>query len=321
VQAQAGWWRYLERQHTHEVLAEWRAREGVLHVRETMPGAPDARLDETLPIHAPWEARVALWQLAARLHALGAYWEQRSTDGAWRALAKPAGAPTPDMRANTVIDARLAPLLHHFHDERGGGDTLVAAIKAARAERFVVVRAQLDVPSLDVGDIDVLHPMLPHAMSRSLVLKEQMHLAAAGLGKLTTHSDYARAFGDGGETRAQRLIDEVVTRVRDGRLERELRRFDESQEYADFLIAINDPRLRALHKRFLTASEENELLTQGPHAIAKAISAKRMQVDHTAQHLLTLLEASLLAREKMRSGKLEKGDAEVRALAHLTYYL
>ncbi|HUR68150.1 MAG TPA: hypothetical protein VM370_02810 [Candidatus Thermoplasmatota archaeon] len=319
--SRGGWWRYLECAHAHEVLAEWRAAEGVLLLRETAPGAPDARLESALRIAAPWEARVALWQLEARLAALGAYWRQRSSDGAgWRALLRPAGAPEPDMRRNMVIDATLAPLVHHFHDELGRGDHLLAALRSP-GERFVVIRAQIDVPGLDVGRIDVLHPRLPERMAKSVVMREQLALMEQGLAKVTTRSDYLRAFGDGGDHRAQRVMDAVRARVREGDLARPERSHEAKEEYAEFLILINDPRLRALHKRFLTAKEESELLTQGAAAIAKAIAYKRAFVDHTAQHLLTLLEASLLARERLRTGKLAREDPEVRNLTHLAYYL
>lgn len=317
---QPAWWRYVERGRTHEVLAQWREREGRFELRETSPLAPDARIDERFTIRRPWEARVALWQLECRLASLGAYWQQRATDASWRRLGAPPGAPTPDRRRNLVIEPLGAAIVHHYHDAHGGGDQLLSAVKVAPA-RYGVLRAQIDVPSLNIGRIDILHSRVPDTLAQSLILREQLVLTQAGMGKLVTRDDYGRSFGHAGESRAARIVQEVIERVRDGRLERPERRMNETEEYAEFLLTLNDPRLRALHQRFLTTLDESELLTAGPVAIRKAVSAKRATCDHNHQHLLTLLEASLLAREKLRNGTLSKGDAEVRALAHLAYYL
>lgn len=319
-QQRTAWWRYLERGRTHEVLAEWRQPEGVMRLRETSPGAPDARVEEDFRILAPWEARVALWQVECRLHALGSYWQQRSNDVSWRRLVAPVGAPVPDTRRNMVIDPSHAPLVHHYHDEKGGGDKLVAALRG-HASRFLVLRAQLDVPSLQIGRIDVLHPNLPDPMTRSLVMRERIFMEQTGRRQLVNRDDYVGAFGHGGEHRAARLIDEVVGRVRTGELERPAERLEDSDVYAEFLVTVNDPRLRALHLRFLVGGEEDALLSAGPLAIRKAIMEKRAATGHAAQHLLTILEASLLARERMRNGQLVRSAPEVRALTRLAYYL
>lgn len=113
------WWRYLERGRTHEVLAEWSEDLGLFALRETSPAAPDARVEERLPIARPWEARVALWQLECRLAALGGYWKQDATNARWRRLDTPAGAPAPDRRRNLVIEPVGAAVVHHYHDLHG----------------------------------------------------------------------------------------------------------------------------------------------------------------------------------------------------------
>lgn len=320
ARAPPGWWRYLERGRTHEVLAEWREAEGIMRLRETSPSAPDARFEEAIRVAKPWEARVALWTIECRLSILGKYWQQRSTDSGWRQLGTPMGAPTPDLRRNSVIDPANAPLVHHYHDPRGGGDLLLAALRG-EPSRYAIVRAKLDVPSLDVGRIDVLHPRLADPVMKSIVMREQLSLTQTGLPKLVTRDDYVRAFGGGGERRAARLVDEVLERVRTNQLDRPALRPEDSDVYAEFLVTLHDPKLRALHKRFLLPGEEPRLLAGGPIAIRKAISEKRAQVEHTAQHLLTILEASLLARERLQGGKLARGDPEVRALTRLAYYL
>lgn len=320
VPPRLAWWRYLEGGRTHEVLAQWNETEGTFALRETAPGAPDARFDESHKVAQPWEARVALWQLECRLAALGSYWQQKSTQATWRLLGAPVGAPAPDRRHNLVIEAVGAALIHHYHDARGGGDQLLSAVRVTPA-RYGVLRAQIDVPSLAIGRIDVLHPRAPHAMAQSLVVREQFILAQAGMGKLVTRDDYVRAFGHGGEARATRIVQEVIERVREQRFERPAPRLEDSDAYAEFLLTVNDPRLLALHKRFLEPGEETTLLAAGPVVIRRAVAQKRATAGHNAQHLLTILEASLLARERMRTGTLVRTDPEVRALTRLAYYL
>lgn len=310
-------WRYVERGRTHELRAEYSTREGALLVTE-LAGAE--RLEERLAVPQPWEARVALWLLEARLAQLGEYWRARPGAPGWTRVMRPIGAPVPDARENEVIRPEGAPLFHHYHDERGG-DRLLAALRDAAAPRYTVVRAMLDVEDLHIGRIDIVRSGLPDALSRSVVLREQIALTQSGLGKLVTRDEYERAFGQGGEKRAARLVEEVVSRVRDGELDRPYPPVEATDVYAEFLVRIHDPRLLALHRRFLYAGEEDDLLEGGPVVIRKTIQHKRTQVDHREQHLLTILEASLLAREKMQSGKLARGDPEVRALTRLAYYL
>lgn len=311
-------WRYLERGRGHEVRVEYAARDAAMRVVEHAAGG---RVEQRLHVAQPWEARVALWLLEGRLALMGEYWRERPGAPGWARVRRPVGAPRPDPRANEVVHPATAPQFHHYHDARGGGDRLLAALREADGARCTVVRALLDVANLHVGRIEVLHVTLPDVLARSVVLREEMSLAQSGLGKLATRDDYARAFGPGSEGRASRLVEEVVARVRDGDLDRAPAPPEESDVYAEFLVRLHDARLLALHRRFLQAGEEDELLAAGPVAIRKAVQHKRGEVDHREQHLLTILEASLLAREKMAGGRLTRGDPEVRALTRLAYYL
>ena len=317
---QAAWWRYVERGRSHEVRVDWCERASRLRVVEFAPAAPDARIVQESQAR-PWEARVALWVLEARLAHLGEYWRQRSDAKGWSPVLRPAGAPSADARENEVVRPAGAAFVHHYHDERAGVGDLLAALRAEQASRFLVVRAALDVTNLDAGRVHVLHRDLPAPLARSAIASEQLALTQVGLGKLVTRDDYRRAFGDGGDRRAARLVDEVVRRVRTGHMGGAALIPEAADEYGEFLAALQDPRLLALHRRFLRGDEEDEILSRGAVEIRKAVRAKRGEVDHREQHLLTILEASLLAREKMRSGSLERSGPEVRALARLAYYL
>jgi hypothetical protein len=303
------------------VIVEWREPEGLLRVREACPAAPDAIYEEGIHAAAQWEARVALWTLEARLASLGAYWRESSTARGWRALAMPLGAAAPDARPNDVLRLADAALLHHYHDARGAGDTVLAALPAQEDARFMVVRAAIDIVALDVSRVDVLHARLPAPIMRSLVARDQLALAQCGLPKLVSRDDYRRAFGDGGDKRVARLVGDLVEQVRPGHRTRPVVRAPDDDVYAEFLVRLSDPRLLALHHRFLDPSEEEWLMREGPITIRRAVSQKRAEVEHSQRHLLTILEASLLARERMQTGELHPSDPEVRALTRLAFYL
>lgn len=315
------WWHYVETGRGHEVLAEWRAADQTLRVRESAPGAPDGVHEERARLAEPWEVRVALWTLESRLAMLGAYWRESSNVPGWRRIAMPAGASAPDARPNDVLRHARVGAIHHYHDAHGSGDTLVATMEAKEASRFVLVRAALDVAALELRRVDVVHPRLPASVAASLLLRDQLALAQSGLPKLVSRDDYRRAFGPGGDERVARLVDEMAERVRPGGPERIVVAGRDEQVFAEFLVRLSDPRLLALHRRFLEPAEERELVADGPIAIRRAVAAKRDEVDHRERHLLTILEASLLAHAKMQGGEVRGSDPEVRALTRLAFYL
>lgn len=314
------WWHYLDAGRTHEVLIEWREPEGLLHVRESSACAPDAVLEESVRAQAPWEVRVGVWTLEARLAALGSYSREASGALGWRVLAMPLGATVPDARPNDVLRHKDASMLHHYHDARGAGGTLLAALRTCE-ERFVLVRAAVDGVAVEVGRIELVHARLPAPLARSAIARDQLALEQSGLQKLVSRDDYRRAYGGGGDKRAVCLADELVARVRAGHLERPATTARDEDVFAEFLVRLSDPRLLALHHRFLDVAEEARLLREGPIAIRRAIAQKRAGAEHGQRHLLTILEASLLARERLQAGRLLASDPEVRALTRLAFYL
>lgn len=314
----AHWWRYVDEARTHDVLAQWLDIEGYLLVRETARAAPEP-YEERITTRQPWEARVALWALECRLAALGPYWRLRSIDRGWSRIGRPIGLAAPDARPAEIFPHERL-LVHHYHDEQGRADQLVAALRrAGDAERYQIVRAELDATSLELGRMRLLSANVAAPVMRSLVTREQMAMAETGMAKLVTRDDYRRAFGHA--ERASMLGHEIETRVVANQWERPARARSDDEEFQLFLSTLNDKRLLALHARFLGAREEELALAGGPPAIRKLVHDKRALAEHGEQHLLTILEASLLARERMRSGRLSKWDPEVRALTRLAFYL
>lgn len=68
---------------------------------------------------------------------------------------------------------------------------------------------------------------------------------------------------------------------------------------SDILTAMNEPKLVALHARFLPPGEDARLIEEGDLAILRAMRRKREEVDPKERHLVSLLEASLLLRRAL----------------------
>ncbi|HET6403760.1 MAG TPA: hypothetical protein VFH78_03880 [Candidatus Thermoplasmatota archaeon] len=105
---------------------------------------------------------------------------------------------------------------------------------------------------------------------------------------------------------------------------------DESAEEAakieettmDFRTALTHPRILALHREFLAPGEDDALLREGEMAIRSAIAAKRTKVPLGRQHLLSIVEASLLVRHSLgvpgRRLDPQASDLLRRALVYLS---
>ncbi|HVM45905.1 MAG TPA: hypothetical protein VM582_08225 [Candidatus Thermoplasmatota archaeon] len=70
----------------------------------------------------------------------------------------------------------------------------------------------------------------------------------------------------------------------------------------DFRGALTHPRILALHQKYLAPGEEESLFAQGEIALRAAMKAKRQAATLQEQHLLSILEASLLVRYALRPG-------------------
>lgn len=325
---QATAWQYLDEARTHAVAAVWHRRrpdgsgdpsraaallDDRVVVREWAQGSSS---EQVFPARAPWEAQLALWTLEARLALLGAYWRRTGGAGGWVKIAPPRGAPIPDLRPAQITDRIV---LHHYHDPTGRLDELIAAVP--HHGRYQVVRAELELPGLAVGRVRLIHDALVAPLMRSALVHEQVVRIKDHRPKLVTAGDYDRALGWNGARRAAEALEAVEGRVVDRQWERPPPAPPEDDVFAIFLGMLDDPRLLALHTRYLAQGDEDPLLVGGAPAIHRHMATLRAQVPHQEQHLLTLLEASLLARERLRSGQLTRFDPEVRALTRLAYYL
>ncbi|HVM46167.1 MAG TPA: hypothetical protein VM582_09550 [Candidatus Thermoplasmatota archaeon] len=313
-------WRYVDRARAHEVHVVWDPTGRRVRIVELAPGAPAARFEDEQRVEQAWELEVALWLLEARLSQIGEYWRAQSGREGWWKVQQPAGLPPPETRRNEVLKVDGAQLLHHFHDPRAKRDRVLVGLRVDAAG-FRLLRAHVDIPALEVERVDVLHERLPLPLARSLLLREQSSMRQAELRELFTREDYTAAFGAGGDKRAARVVDEAVARALGRASAAPAPAQAQQQVVEQFLGLLDDPRLGALHRRFLRLDEEEDLLATGPIDIRRAMRQKRAGVAHDEQHLLTILEASLLARHRVRSGAVQHTDPEVVALTRLAYYL
>lgn len=304
-------WQYLDEARVHAVAAA--LLDDRIVVREWAQGAST---EQAFPVRAPWEAQLALWTLEARLALLGAYWRRTGGEDGWVKIEPPRGAPVPDLRPAQIVDRIV---LHHYHDLTGRLDELVAAVP--HDGRFQVVRAEFELPTLEVGRVRLVRDGLVGPLVRSALVHEQVVRVNDDRTKLVTAGDYDRALGWNGARRAAAALEAIEGRVIDAQWERPPPAPTEDDVFALFLGMLDDKRLLALHARYVTPAEEEELMTGGAPAIRRYLATRRAQTPHQEQHLLTLLEASLLARERMRAGQLTRWDPEVRALTRLAYYL
>lgn len=322
-------WAYVDEAHRHEVHAGVRpgAKPAFVVKESAFQNAdPTQAFEEVRPIEWPWEAQLYHWQLEGRLSLMGRYWKHDASEPGWRPLVPPQGAPQVDLRpvATDLYRGRVA--FHHFHPRKQGDDVLLVSIPTATADgaRHLLARANFRFPHGADADIQLLHAHLPEAPARSLLLREHLALRERAYDKLVWGHDLARAHGDARARELAVAYGDVLQRIHAGSFGavRHARGVVIDPVYTDFVRALTDPRMIELQARYLTHEEEAEALAGGEVAIRRLVTRKRERAPRAEQHMLTLVEASLLARDQLRPGQRARVDPEVAALVRrFAYYL
>lgn len=290
-------------------------------------GAPGAKGDDLLvtrlPIRDGWEARFHQADLEGRLAQMGRYWRHEPSRG-WAMLRRHPGVPRVDLRAMTFDEPEGRVAFHQFHHGGRDPDQLLVSVPrhVENGLRFLLADLSWDFPKARAGHLRILHERLTPGPLASLLTREHMDLARRGYDKLVTPQAFGFLYGPDWRAQVREAFREVMSRIRerrvgDGERPDAPERDDALTDYHRLLL---DPRLAAVHRRFLPRDEEARLLMGQEVDIHRWVAAKRRTTDHASQHLLSLLEASLLARLGLKHGT--HVDANVaRQLRRLAYYL
>ncbi|MEA3198928.1 MAG: hypothetical protein QOE90_356 [Thermoplasmata archaeon] len=324
-------WHYVDDRRTHEVHAGFRQQpRPEFVVREMVHGSQDpAQAVETIhPIAAAWEAKLHHMELEARLAMLGTYWRfdaQQPAAGWTRVKSLLAAA---DLRPvqETLVPGEMK--FYHFHHRVTREDAVLLEIATTGPDgpRTMLARMDFRWPDATQGEIRILARDAAAPLARSLLAREHLALRSRGYEKLLFTQDFLRAHSYGWRRDTLQSYQAMLRRISEGRLDRP-RPGDRppppvDSTYTDFLRSLTDPRVVALHARFLAPGEEAELMREGDLAIKRAIQRKRVSALREDQLMLNVLEASLLARWGLRPGQRAEVDPEVAAMVRrFAYYL
>jgi hypothetical protein len=321
-------WLYVDEARTHEVHAGVRPGPApAFIVKES--GFQNADADEIvtqeLPIETPWEAQLYQWQLECRLALMGRYWRHDATQPGWRALVPPQGIPELDLREVAGNPYRGRVVFHHFHHRTLHDDKLLVAIpsETPAGRRVLLALAAFDFPDGADADITLLHAHVPAAPAQSLVVREHLAMREKGFHKLVGPADFTLAHGPSWASAAGDAYAAVLQRISEGAFGRKARPQPVIDPiYTDYVKALTDPQLLAVQARYITPEEQEAALRGGSVAIRRLVAEKRARAPAHEQHKLTLVEASLLARDQLRPGQRARVDPEVAALVRrFAYYL
>ena len=324
-------WLYVDEAMSHEVHAGLRPGAPPQFVaREAAYGNTDAAevLETITPVPEAWEAQLAHLDLETRLSLIGRYWRHDALKPGWTRLRPPPAGEHADLRE---VDIALFPgdaSFYHFSPARASGQhVLVLRLPMFHAQglRFLFARMEAAIAAPERGTLTLLHARLPVTPMRSLLVREHRHWQSKGLAKLVRPEHFAESLGADWKRDILTFYKETLDRIARGEWGTPAPQAANDAPldpvYTDYVRWLRDPRVAAIHARFLTPEEEASLLAGGEAFIRQAIARKRAHASANDQVLLAVLEASLLARDALRHDA-HKVDPEVAALVRrFAYYL
>lgn len=324
-------WHYVDDRRTHEVHAGFRQAEGRQEfvIREMAVGNADAQqvVETRHAIAAAWEARLHHMELESRLALLGSYWRYDAQAGGPWTKVKSLGAAA-DLRPVQENLLQGEARFYHFHHRTTGEDAILLEVphRVGEAPRGFLARLDFRWPDAETGAVRILAKAVPPVLIRSVLAREHLDLQARGSEKLVFTQDFLRAHRQGWKRDTLEAYQTLLRRISEGRLEKpkpgEALPPPADSTYTDFLASLTDPRVLALHARFLAPGEEAELIRSGEVAIRRAIQQRRHKYPEQDQIYLNVLEASLLARAGLRPGQRAHVDPDVAAMVRrFAYYL
>ena len=314
-------WHYVDEARTHEIHAGLRMAptlQFVIKESAFRSGEPGETLETIINLEAHWEAALELETLEKRLLSLGRYWRWDTMKPGWQLCRGDWLTSRASPRPVSPGVYKGAAQIHLFHTKLGKDVVFVGLRQTLpQGERYLIARADFQFPNSQDGLLVVVHEHLPAVLYRSLLAREEIALGHKGATKVQEPGQFAFIYGKQWHQETHVVIDAILTRMANGELgegrkEKTTRPIDPL--YTDFQRALTDPRLIALHARFFDPDEEKAVLDGGEIAIKASVVKKRPAVPAQDQHLLSIVEASLLARDGLRAGRRAHVDEEVSAL-------
>lgn len=323
-------WLYVDEALSHEVHAGIRVLpRSEFVIREAAYGNtdPGETYETVIPLGEPWEAQLHHLELETRLGLLGRYWRNDAQRPGWTRLRSPPAGESLDLRE---VDVPLFPgdaTFWHFHPRRVGPEVVLVRLPHwyPTGLRFLVARAEFKHPDSERGEITLLHGRLPLTPMRSVLAREHRDLSTKHTHKLVRSDDFRLVHGEDWKLQLLEAYRGILDRIAHGAWGKpqaeKPKEMPVDSLYTDYVKWLNDPRVAALHAKFLTPEEEASLMAGGEEFIKQAMSRVRARTPRAEQHLVNLLEASLLARDGLRHG-VHKVDPEVAALVRrFAFYL
>lgn len=247
-----------------------------------------------------------------------------------------AGRPALDLEAMRIPGGQANIEFHHYQRMDGARAVTLLGVaqELAAGKRYLLGRLDYRFPDVDGGNLRVVHPRLPQPVYRSLLAQQHLELhelefRKSGEGIRADSQSWAalRACLDailsrllqgnlGDRARPAQLPTELQVALRASAgaskaarqfgvedeglgsasavAARPMGKFDEMDP--DILSALGNPKLLALHARWLQPGEDIALQKSGELAIRERIVKLRASVPAEEQHIVSLLEASLLVR-------------------------
>lgn len=313
---------YLDEGRTHELHAEInRVDAGLALVTTEFPAGsqdPLEALQMEQVLKTPADALARLRDLETRLSSAGPYWRADAADMAWTKV-DPGAMPSFDMRAHEfdLPEGGGRIRFHHFH--ASGKDRLFVSMPRRDVEgRHVLADLAFEFPKIDAAEVNVLHARLAPQLLQSRLVQEHIDLPRRGFRKLVEPAQYESAFGSGWRDAARETFQHATSLL----LGRARPAVKEPPRGVASLTEEIDRVLRSAavadaFRHFLTESEARELLRGGEFLIRRWVNQRRRRADHRDQWRLSLVEASLLVRWALDTGRQHLVDEEGSKLVRM----
>lgn len=306
-------WLYVDDAQTHELQAGIRKSDPLeFFVRETERGNPNASEAHVwrYPIQGTWESRSHHLALEERLTLLGRYQRNSTGTQGWKRVQQNVGAKRLDLEALETGGEFGATRVHYYGSRESARSALILETPSyeAAGERVRVARLDFDFPHAETGTLSLVHKGLPPVLARSVLAALHLELAANKLEKVVSVDRNANANAAWWNQLAQ-VVRVGQRRLHEGQLGGgapapkmapipavQSAPAPSEASLLDLHAALEHPRLLALHRRFVTPDEERNALAEGEGGIANLVRKKRAEHGADQQHLLGVLEASLLGR-------------------------